>query len=362
MRRVLFSITSLAGGGAERVVSVWASQLAEKGYEVGIFTYARSENEYPVNPKVTRLTVAKTKKEYLSYGYLRRYRLARNAVKSFAPDVVISFLSNMQIWMMLTTVGLKLKRIDTVRISPWHNGSSKIVQAAWKHCFKTGDLTILQSEDQKAFFGKSVQKKCVVVPNPLNADYELEGKEIYNERALRFCAAGRLCTQKNFPLLISAFVRAHQNNPDITLDIYGKGTDEYTDKLHRLISENGADSYICLCGRTNDMRCELLKHDVFVMSSDFEGMPNALAEAMATGLVCISTDCRTGPRDLIEDGKTGFLVPVDDVDNMSNKILEVSQMSSSEVESIGKNARAFATEYCGRENSLARLIEAIEKC
>ena len=97
------------------------------------------------------------------------------------------------------------------------------------------------------------------------------------------------------------------------------------------------------------------------MSSDYEGMPNALAEAMATGLVCISTDCRTGPRDLIKDGENGFLVPVGNVEAMTDSIKRVASLDADAIERIGREARLYVTDLCGRENSLNKLIEAIEK-
>ena len=361
MKKILFAITGMGGGGSERVVSVWASQLAERGYDVGIFTYARKEGEYAVDPRVTRLTMTENIKDYLAMSYVKRYRLMRKIIKEFAPDAVLGFLPRMQIWMAATTVGLNVKRIDTVRNSPWHFYNGAITKQLWKLCFKTGDLTILQSEDQKPFFSKSVQKKCVIVPNPLNEAYEKEGKTEFAEKATRFVAAGRLSKQKNFPLLIKAFAKACESHSDITLDIYGKGDDAYVAELQALIEELGVNERVRLCGRSDNMHGELMAHDAFLMSSDFEGMPNALAEAMAVGLVCISTDCKTGPRDLIQDGKNGFLVPVGDVDAMAERIKTVADMAPTEIERFGVEARRYVTKLCGRENSLKKLIEAIEK-
>jgi len=361
MKKILFAITGLGGGGSERVVSVWASQLAKRGYDIGVFTFARKESEYAVNLEVTRLTMAENIEDYLAMNYVKRYRLMRKKIKEFSPDVVIGFLPRMQIWIAAVTIGLKVKRIDTVRISPWHLCSGAITTRLWKLCFKTGDITILQSEDQKPFFSKGVQKKCVVVPNPLNEDYENEGKTEFSGKVTRFVAAGRLSKQKNFPLLIKAFAKACETNSYITLDIYGKGEDTYVAELQKLIGELGMNERIRLCGRSDNMHGTLKEYDAFVMSSDFEGMPNALAEAMATGLVCISTDCKTGPRDLIEDGKNGFLTPVGDVDSMAEKIKAVADMDPAEIERFGKEARHYVTDLCGRENSLEKLIQAIEK-
>lgn len=361
MKKILFATGGLCGGGSERVVSVWASQLVEMGYDVCILTYAKKEGEYAVAPQVKRLIMAEKIQDYLAMNYAKRYHLMRKLIKEFAPDVAIGFLPRIQVWLAATTVGLGVKRIDTVRNSPWHFYNGAITKQLWKLCFKTGDLTILQSEDQKPFFSKSVQKKCVIVPNPLNEAYEKAGKTEFSERVTRFAAAGRLSKQKNFPLLIKAFAKACEAHSDITLDIYGKGDDTYVAELQALIDELGVSERVRLCGRSDNMHGELMEHDAFVMSSDFEGMPNALAEAMAVGLVCVSTDCKTGPRDLIKDGENGFLVPVGDVDAMADKIKAVANLDATEIERIGVEARRYVTELCGRENSLEKLIEAIEK-
>ena len=360
MKKVLFAITGLGGGGAERVVSVWASQLAQRGYDVGILTFARKEGEYAVDPKVARFIVTENIKDYLAMNYIKRYRLMRKKVKDFSPDVVISFLTRMQIWMALVTVGLKIKRIDTVRNSPWHWNEGAIAKFLWKLCFKTCDLAILQSKDQKSFFPKSVQKKCVVVPNPLNEAYEREGKTTFADKATRFVAAGRQAKQKNYPLMIKAFAKACEVNTEITLDIYGRSCGTSNEDLQQLIDNLGMNGRIQLCGRTDDMHGTFMKCDAFIMSSDHEGMPNALAEALAIGLVCVSTDCKTGPRDLIKDGESGFLTPVGDVDAMADKIGAVAAMDAAEIERFGTEARRYVTELCGRENSLKKLIQAIE--
>ena len=161
-------------------------------------------------------------------------------------------------------------------------------------------------------------------------------------------------------MLIKAFAKACETNANITLDIYGKGEDAYVNELQKLIDELGMTGRICLCGRTDNMHKVLMESDAFIMSSNYEGMPNALAEAMAVGLVCISTDCKTGPRDLIKDGENGFLTAVGDVDAMAEKIKTVINLDEYEIKKIGTDARTFVTDLCGRENSLNKLIEAIE--
>jgi glycosyltransferase involved in cell wall biosynthesis len=102
--------------------------------------------------------------------------------------------------------------------------------------------------------------------------------------------------------MIKAFSKACEKNKDIHLSIYGTGEDSYIAKLKELIKEYDVQGKIELMGRTSNVSEVLKNADAFLMTSDYEGMPNALLEAMATGLVCISTDCRTGPKDMIDNG------------------------------------------------------------
>ena len=361
MKKVLFAITGLGGGGAERVVSVWSGQLAERGYDVAVFTYVRGENEYKISDKVKRLTITDSKDEYLSSGYFKRLKRMRKIIKEFAPDTIISFLPRMQIWMMLATVGLKCDMIQTVRISPWHYHPGKVTNFLWERCFRKADKVLLQSNDQKPFFSKRVQKKCYIVPNPLNTVYAENSKNSYSDKTIKFIANGRLSAQKNYFLMIDAFYEASKKNPDITLDIFGAPCDLSLADLQSRIDNYGISDKIKLRGWTADVLSELLTHDAFIMASDFEGMPNALAEAMAVGLPCISTDCKTGPRDLIDDKENGFLVEVGNKDALADAIEKIASFSKEEAKTIGVSARNKVLSLCSEDNSLKKLIELIEK-
>lgn len=360
MRKILFCVHALTSGGAERVVSVWSSKLADVGYDVTVLNYSKAEQEYSLSQNVKRRLITETREDFLRLNYFKRALAIRKAIKTIGADVVISFLPNTQIYVMLAGVGLKFKRIETLRISPWHISSHGFFGFLWNLCFKTGDLIILQNDDQKSFYSAKLQEKCVVVPNTVDVKYEKNGKLEYSKAARNFVAAGRITEQKNYPMMIEAFVKAHEENPEINLEIYGAGNDEYVEKINSLIKDKNAQEFIRLCGRTNDMQSVMLGKDAFIMSSNYEGMPNSLIEAMTTGLVCISTDCKTGPRDLIKDGKNGFLVPVGNSEELYEKIKRVANLSESEIRLFGETARKDTIELCGEKNTLNKLIEAIE--
>lgn len=358
MKHVLFAIGSLHGGGAERVVSVWSSALAEKGYKVSVLVYSRLENEYPISEKVNVCTIAKSEKECNELSMIQRLKLFRKSLKNLKPDMVISFLPVVQVYIALASLGLRIPRIETIRINPWRTGILKTKFAKlWLWCFDSCRALILQSEDQKGFFSKKVQKKSVVIPNPINQLY-IENKKTEYSSSKKIVAAGRLSEQKNYKMMIDAVKLISGKYNDVTLDIYGNG--ELEEELQNYINENNLESKITLKGRCNELYNVYKNSDFYVMSSDYEGMPNALAEAMAIGLPSISTDCKTGPRDLIDDGKNGFLVPVGDAKALADRIEKVFSMTEQEKRELGENAREKIIKYCSEENSLNRLINLIE--
>ena len=359
MKHIVFAISSLHGGGAERVVSVWASALAERGYRVSVLVYARLENEYPMSEKVEVYPIAASEEECNALPMYKRLSRFRKALKERKPDLVISFLPVVQVYVALASIGLRIPRVETVRNNPWRGELLKTkFEKLWLWCFKSCQALILQSEDQKPFFSKAVQKKSVVIPNPINAFYVENGKTEYNAASHKIVAAGRLAKQKNYKMMIDAVKFVSEEYGDVSLKIYGIG--ELEEKLNAYIREQGLEDVVRLMGRSNELYNVYKDVDLYVMSSDYEGMPNALAEAMAIGLPCISTDCKTGPRDLINDGENGYLVPCDDAEALAQKIKAIFSMSSEEQRAMGQRAREKVVTYCGEENSLRRLVDLIE--
>ena len=360
MKHVVFTIASMFGGGAERVVSVWANALAEKGYRVSIIVYSRKENEYPLSEKVSVFPIAKSEEACDAMSVLKRCRLIRKTLKKLHPDVAISFLQKVQVYVRIASFGLRLPRIETIRINPWRAAILKTKFAKiWLNCFDTCDALILQSEDQRPFFSEKAQKKAVVIPNPINALYLENEKTVYNASSHKIVAAGRLSEQKNYKMMIDAVGLVAEKYNDVSLRIYGVG--ELKDTLEAYIASEGLTDHVKLMGRSDELYRIYPEADLYLMSSDYEGLPNALAEAMAIGLPCISTDCKTGPRDLIDDGENGFLVPCGDTAALTQRIWSVFSMTEDEQRALGQNGRHKIINYCSEENSLARLIALIER-
>ena len=355
--KIMLTTCTLSGGGAERVVSVWASELAENGYDVSVLVTGRVENEYSLSDKVRLYTVAPTFEDYQALSRTEQWKRRRRVFKQERPDYLISFLPYIQIWSLFTAWGLGIKRLETVRISPWHAAitANRVKRLLWMQCFKTSAKTILQSHDQKAYFPPKVQEKCVVIPNPIANSYVEHYKTDISAHVAQFIAAGRISRQKNYPMMIRAFAEACQVYPNLQLNIYGAEDGSNADELQSAVTQWGMDDCIHFRGRTTQLGQAYRESDVYLLSSDYEGMPNALMEAMASGLICIATDCPTGPRDLIDDGVNGFLVPVGDIQALTKAILNVVTMPQDERAAMGKAAREKVLRLCSLENSVKNL-------
>ena len=145
MKKVLLTITSLRGGGAERVVSVWSKQLKEKGYDVSILVCERFDGEYKIAEGIEVFSIAKPGEKFGDISLFKRLKLFRKIIKEHKPDAVINFLPKMHMWMMLATMGKKVRKIETIRISPWHANSSKLNKFLWHRCFRKSNAVILST-------------------------------------------------------------------------------------------------------------------------------------------------------------------------------------------------------------------------
>ena len=196
----------------------------------------------------------------------------------------------------------------------------KLAEKLRKYARKA-DGYVFQTEEEMLWYGYSVYH-ChpIVIPNAINESFI---RPRYNgEKRKTIASAGRLNAQKNYPLLVRAFSMIANEYPDLTLTIYGDG--EERTKIEKLSESLGIKERVFLPGNIENIAEEMEKNLMFVLSSDYEGMPNALMEAMALGLPCISTDCPCGgPRFLIKQQVNGILVPINDRKAMAEAIREI---------------------------------------
>lgn len=359
-KKVCIAIHGLAHAGAERVAASWANYLARHGHAVSVIVYGQNEERYDLEESVKLCPIADTREAYFQLSKLQQLRGIRRRIRQEKPQILISFLPKMQINMMLATLGLPLKRIETVRNNPWMDKDVEGKRFLWDLCFRRSHRIIVQTQEQATYFPRKLQKKCLVIPNPISPAFLDIQKQYSGQTPHRFVAVARINDQKNYPMMVRAFTEATREAPHCTLDIYGAGVPETQQQLRELICRLGMEERIHLQGWRKDIGEVLTSYDAFFMSSDYEGMPNALAEAMAAGLVCLSTDCKTGPKDMIDPGKTGFLAKTGDQESFTQGIRAILELTPDRCAAMGAAAREKILRMCSRENTLERLRQLIE--
>ena len=359
VKKICIAIHGLSHAGAERVAVAWANYLTRHGHDVFMLIYAGGDDSYVLDKRVRIVSIATTQEAFFAMPVWKRLWEIRKIIRREAPQTLISFLPRMQLNMLLATIGLRIERIETIRNNPWVDKDVGKRRFLWNLCFRRADKIILQTTEQSEYFDLVTRKKCTVISNPIAKEF-ISGRKEYSEKVQRFVAVGRLSAQKNYAVMIQAFALAVADDPNYTLDIYGMGSSEAMDSIRSLIAQLRLADRVRLCGWTGNISELLQQYDAFLMSSDYEGMPNALAEAMVSGLVCVSTNCRTGPKDMIEHGKNGYLIPVGDIDAYAEGIKTVLKMDVCECARMGAAARERMLEMCSVENTLARLKTLVE--
>ena len=357
--KVLFASGNLCDGGAQRVISVVSSELAEKGHDITLLLYSRNEKEYPISEKVKIISLAENFNDYQKISGLKRIKLIRKILKQVKPEIAVGFLEG-GYGLYLSSFGLRMKKVSSARINPKYIVEQKGLRAFInKRWFKKSNAIVLQTESQINFVPKSWEKKSVVIPNPVSVLALQTEIQNYNDNCERIIMVGRLDDQKNYSMAIEAIRLVKEEYPNIKLDIFGKGNQE--ESLLKEIEEKGLADNISLKGWTQNAVQELCQYDLYLMTSNYEGMPNALMEAMAVGLPCISTDCETGPADLIEDGVNGYLVPVGDALALANRIKNVIKMSKEDREKMGCLARQNMQENYNNQAIASKWEELFER-
>jgi glycosyltransferase involved in cell wall biosynthesis len=339
-KTLMFYINAIHDGGAERVIIQLAHHFAEVGYRSILVTSFVDINEYPVPDNVERISI---EQEQIMQSKLKRNvsRIValRKLCKKYKPAALISFMAEPNFRALVATVGLPVKNIVSVRNDPNREYGGNLGGFVGKHMIPHADGCVFQTEEAKGWFPKDFQKKSAVIMNDVDKVF-FETERIGGSHIVTL---GRLSLQKNQKLLINAYSKIAQKYPETDLLIYGIGA--LKDELEEQIRALGLNNRVQLMGLTNDAPTILSNAGYFLLSSDYEGMPNALMEALAVGVPCISTDCPCGgPRMLINNGKNGLLIPVGD----ENKLVEALEcvLSNKEyAERLGKNAKNEAYKY-----------------
>ncbi|MBR2123420.1 MAG: glycosyltransferase [Lachnospiraceae bacterium] len=315
--KIAFHLNCLERGGAERVASILAGRFACDGQDVTVATEWTGEDEFSLDPEVRRVHVGLTaedeKKGRLRKAMLRITRL-RDFLREEKPDVVIAFDHNVDYRALMAAAPLGIPVIISIRTDPSASYTGLRDRILVPLLFKRAAGCVFQTREQKMFFAPLLQDNGTVILNPVHPKYPEKQKEIIaappeKEKIVIHC--GRISRPKNQAMLIDAFMQVHEKHPDHILQIYGQDEKDGTRQiLEKKIKDYGASAFIQIHGAVDDLEKILPKASVYAHTSDYEGLPNAIIEAMCMGLPVVSTDCPCGgPAELIDDGVNGLLVP-----------------------------------------------------
>lgn len=343
-KHIVLFISALRKGGAERVMVNLADYLHRNGVRVTLVTQYICEEEYALPAGIPRILSEITPQEETgsrSGDFLARYRKLRRIFRELAPDCILSFIGKNNIMTLLCTRFTGIPAVVSVRGEPKSEYYNFPMRFLAKTLFACAAGVIVQTGAARDFFPPVIRKKAVILKNPLNPAFVRERRTERPDG--RIVSVGRVDANKNHALILRAFARIAPEFPDASLVIYGDG--EKRQELIRKAQELGLSDRAQFPGAVSDVAEKIRTASAFVLSSGHEGMPNALIEAMCLGIPSISTDCPCGgPRELIEDGVNGYLIPVGDEEALADRLRRIFSDEEG-AERMGKQAALLLEEY-----------------
>lgn len=317
-------IAALHGGGAERVAATLATEWSSMGHVTAVLTTMRkapsAPPDYPVPEAVRRLRLdgaVEGRSTWERLGALfTLVRALRKQLRGLRGWHVISFGDVTNTLVLLAATGLGLRVTVCERTDPGtlpNLARPFVLLRRW--LYPRARHVVAQTPSAAAWLRRECRRDAIVLPNPLSLPFREFRPDV---REPWIIAVGRLDRLKGVDTVIRAFATVRARHPGWRLGVIGRGPE--AESLLALARELGVDSDVRFVGHVDDMRAWYGRASILAHGSRQEGFPNVLLEAMAAGLPVVATDCPSGPSDLIEDGRNGFLVPVDDVPAMAGHL------------------------------------------
>lgn len=333
--KIAMVIKRLNYSGAYKIFMWLATALANAGHEIIVFTYLPDDVRTPYNPNIRWIRM-----DLKRSGFYARYKTYRRIIKKYQPACSISFLLDANVINILACLRQETKSIVCERNDPYKPHYYKL--RLLKHLFRWADGAVFQLSKVKEYYSM-IKAPTAVIPNPISRNTSITLKP-FAERKDAIVSLGRLdIFQKRQDVMLRAFDKFRKVHPNFRLIIYGDGNDKPI--VEKLIAELKLQNHVILAGVTDNPIKAMHNAKFFIMTSDFEGIPNSLIEAMSIGLPCISTDCSPGGAALlIKDNINGLLVPRNNPDALFLKMIYLTD-NHEIADKIGNNAKMIKERF-----------------
>ncbi len=322
--------------------SALANAFCKAGYDVVFVTSFRCKLEYALYEKVKRYSIEEEdpRESFWKRNY-HRVKALRQIIKSEKPDVVLSTSPEANFRALFSVGAIPCKTIITIISDPKHEYARPAYAVLAKSLYRLADGIVCQTEEERRWFPGEMQKKCRILYNQVDDSFFAYGEP---EERKGVVAVGRAIPLKRHRDIIRAYAKIADQIGD-TLTIYGDGP--CREELQTLVQELQLTDRVFLPGKVDNVALHIQDAKLFVHASQYEGLPNAVMEAMTLGIPCVLTDCEGGgARELLKGGEIGFLVPTGDVEALAEKMRCVLQDKKLQKELSGKS-RARARDFAG---------------
>jgi GalNAc-alpha-(1->4)-GalNAc-alpha-(1->3)-diNAcBac-PP-undecaprenol alpha-1,4-N-acetyl-D-galactosaminyltransferase len=349
--KITFVCSSLECGGAEKALLFLTKKFNDIGFQTEIISLFNNNGSdfYDIPDKTvdTKLNLFSVNQSgfYKFYCIFRGILNLRHHIKQNKSDIIISFLSWVNIITLIATININAPILVAERNDPNNDNHNFLFNLLRKTLFILASRIILLSSRFKEYFPSKVQKKCVVIPNSIKLKYEELSESIYKEKLI--VSIGRLSDEKDHQLLIKAFHNVHTKIPDWKLEIYGDG--ELRDQLSELIEQLNISKQVILKGLTHTPQQVLQNASFSVLPSKFEGFPNVILESLSVKTPVLSFRNIGAINDIIVNEVNGLLINRESdekllIKNLSDSILRLTS-DSILLEKMSKNARESISKF-----------------
>lgn len=317
MKKITFVITDLSNGGAERVVSILANYFDSKKYTVKILALSSNEISYPLNENI-QFKYLDVSKSYILKPFKRVFTLRKELNDT---DVIISFLWFVNVYTLAANFFRKRKVIISDRSDPANElNGNRIFELIRNLFYHLPNKIVFQTPDAKRYYSKSIQKKGIIIPNPISPNLPKWNSKNNSKTIISIC---RLAEQKNIKMTIDAFAKFTKRFPDYKLVIYGEGPLRF--ELQNYISMLELSGSVFLPGYVNNITEKLINSSIYVSSSNYEGISNSMLEALGVGVPTIVTDCPVGGAKMfVRNNHNGILITVGDTEQLYDGLIKLA--------------------------------------